>query len=491
MKIKVKLIILPTPTPFFFINPFALTFVNYHANKIVCFKPWPKSYYSRNYTMDKPQTKWPLLSEVPPNVPAALGTLLYPKNADKLTPGRPCEDEMNTISSARQQHEANIQLHRKDSRWERIRMNNSTRSGPTGKPYCSICSESTSTAFPFQKCFYHKHVSSKEFRLRAKLDHYGQYPCFTCAVSPHLCKSGVRYPIILTASALNEWHRFQETNLYAGDEIHVDSIAIPGAKLDTLLHALTIEYGGLNRPIDVLVVAGVNDILQNTPLPDIARKFLNISSWVRDQKKYHPDQENTCVFATIPYIPKVCRLDGDRRAALPDDKLSYIVNLNEMIRGWNKDNSSHLRTSAAPQFHTWGIEIVHDTKYNDLGTGHNAPHPTRQTVKRHRWNSWREKRIQDKVHLNKRLTFKMGRSAVRYFLTLYHIIELVYEGKKEAELASRAEQEERVTAELLGELPNQSEQYEGKKDAELVSRAEQEVRAMAELLGDLPNQSEQ
>jgi len=155
------------------------------------------------------------------------------------------------------------------------------------------------------------------------------------------------------------------------------------------------------------------------------------------------------VFATIPYIRKVCRLDGDRRPAIPDDKLNYIENLNEMIRGWNKDNNSFLRTSAAPQFHTWGIEIVNETRYNELGAGHEAPHPTMQQVKRHRWNSWREKKLQDKVHLNERLTFKMGRAAVRYFLTLYHVIVPVYKGKKAAELASRAEQEERAAADLL------------------------------------------
>ena len=66
--------------------------------------------------------------------------------------------------------------------------------------------------------------------------------------------------MVVTASALHAWHRFRETNGYSGDEIHLDMISIPGASLDNLFHALSAEYGGLNRPIDVLLVAGVRHL---------------------------------------------------------------------------------------------------------------------------------------------------------------------------------------------------------------------------------------
>ena len=211
--------------------------------------------------MEPTLARLPLLCEPPPTIPAALGTFLYPRNTDKLTPGRPGEEEYSEISRSRQAHEYNIFMCRKDKRWERIRDINGGRTSVGGKPYCSICSEAPSLVCPLLKVFFHTHVSSKMFRLESRLDQYGQYACHSCATTPHTCKQGIRYPVILTASALNNWQKYREENLYLGDEIHIDIIAIPGATLDVLLHALTVEYGGLNRPIDVLIVAGLNDVL--------------------------------------------------------------------------------------------------------------------------------------------------------------------------------------------------------------------------------------
>ena len=70
---------------------------------------------------------------------------------------------------------------------------------------------------------------------------------------------------------MHNWRGYRE-NRYVGDSIHIDEITIPGACLKVLLHALAIEYGKSHRPIDVLVVAGANDILKGLSLAEVTQR---------------------------------------------------------------------------------------------------------------------------------------------------------------------------------------------------------------------------
>jgi len=398
--------------------------------------------------MNMEQDQWPPLHEQPPNILPALGTLLYPRNSDKLTPGTPAEEEMELISKSRQKHEHDTMIRRKEPRWKETRDKHGNTRSRKGKPYCSTCSEALSEAFPIQNIFHHNHLSSKAYRMDAVLDQYGQYLCYSCATTPHLCKSGTRYPVVITASALYAWHKQREKNGYKGDEIHVDVISIPGANLKVLQHALSAEFGGLNRPIDVLIVAGINDVLENIPLEEIVMRYMKIRAWVRGQNKYHPSTENTVAIATLPLIPKVVRLAGDDRPPLANDKYQLLCDLNTYIKTWNREEKdakmkSHLATSQAPQFHTWGVETSHDPLYSALGSGHTAPMPVLQPILKHRWYCWRERKPDQKMHLANKYKFKMGRATVKYFMCLYGIIVSNHGSKKEAELAERVEEETR------------------------------------------------
>jgi len=405
-------------------------------------------------------TSWPLLCEPPPSIPAALGTFLYPRNSDKLTPGRPAEDENCEISKARQIHEKNIFNSRKDPRYKKIRDLHKGKYSVNGKPYCPTCSETTSLDFPMMRVFFHTHVSSKKFRMEAALDHHGQYPCYSCARTPHTCKQGIRYPIILTASALNNWQKQRELNRYEGDEIHVDMIALPGATLDVLSHALAAEYGGLNRPIDVLVVAGLNDILRGATASELLSKYKKMESWVKEQEKYHIGQECSFAVATLPYPPMMVRLDGDHRPPLKEDKFQILYQANELIKTLNKDKTQFLQTRTAPQYHTWGVEKVERPVYSEKGAGHDAPHPTLHTTMKHKWSCWREQGAKNMLHLNNKLQFKMGRSAVNYFKVIYHIKDTQYAGKKEAEVAVRLAREEVNEKKIMEELQDKEAIWE-------------------------------
>ena len=99
-------------------------------------------------------------------------------------------------------------------------------------------------------------------RITSLLDSDGNYDCTSCASSPHSSLCGIRYPVLANTSTLHNWqeNRVDPSKSYLGNTFHVDSISIPGGILRDVRHAVYSEYGEVNRPVDLLVVAGLNDI---------------------------------------------------------------------------------------------------------------------------------------------------------------------------------------------------------------------------------------
>ena len=58
-------------------------------------------------------------------------------------------------------------------------------------------------------------------------------------------------------------------NGYPGDPIHVDQLTIPGAIIQTLHHASMCGYSGEHRQVDVLLIAGLNDLLKDRTVKNI------------------------------------------------------------------------------------------------------------------------------------------------------------------------------------------------------------------------------
>ena len=66
----------------------------------------------------------------------------------------------------------------------------------------------------------------------------GTINCAFCKSKTHWPFGLDRRPILLTLSALHSWTaNYGVTGEYEGDEIHLDSIAIPGATIAVLLQA--------------------------------------------------------------------------------------------------------------------------------------------------------------------------------------------------------------------------------------------------------------
>ena len=67
----------------------------------------------------------------------------------------------------------------------------------------------------------------------------------------------------------------RSANSYPGDDQHIDYITIPGAYIKDLHHAFMAEFKGVYRPVDVLLVGGVNDVLRGLTAGQILQDILN------------------------------------------------------------------------------------------------------------------------------------------------------------------------------------------------------------------------
>ena len=176
----------------------------------------------------------------PPALPAEYGSLKYPGVSDKLAPWIPAEEQMLRISMCWKEMEREEERESRMIGRELFRIRNQD----LGAKYCKICSEYKNGSLTF-----HTHTSSRQYRMSAPMD-----KCITCKQTLHSFKTGSRYAIMLTSSILNQWQGKRYVNQYPGDDIHVDTIGIPGGTVEELSLTLCAEYGETKYPVDVLLI---------------------------------------------------------------------------------------------------------------------------------------------------------------------------------------------------------------------------------------------
>ena len=155
----------------------------------------------------------------PPPLPPNYSTMIYPKYSDKLKIRVPAELQMKEISLNWKTKESNNIMELKMPDWKMIRDKNQNY-----PRYCSICSKATSVAEPTPRVIYHILNSSLQYRITAPNDTWGNYPCITCKATPHSCKTGMRYLLVITSSILNGWQGKRYENEHIGDDIHMECV---------------------------------------------------------------------------------------------------------------------------------------------------------------------------------------------------------------------------------------------------------------------------
>ena len=375
-------------------------------------------------TMDSP----------PPRLPTGFNTRLWPRYHGYAPPemvGKSIEEQLVELHLERHQQERDARrMHQHE--WADHMVKQCDRPG-LRKPFCAICSCTITRVKLEMSPVYHRHYSSMSLRVNyptSILEAKGRYHCFNCEIVEHGCMQGARIPVILSSSTMADWATdAKKLGMYSGTPFHIDMLTVPGATIKELTHAMWSEYQEHPAPLDIVVFAGLNNLLQNQSLEQIKYEIRKAKE---DLEYMTPG--NTVAFASILYPPMLSILPCDPKDKWPKDfydRTGDIKELNRFIFLMNRSGEFSDCSILAPKCQTYGLRIVKSgTVIGILGR-----------VNAHNLAAWRENKVSEMLHLKPEQKLKIGKSVVSYFSYLY--------GIKENSLRTRQEQIETDRVEEL------------------------------------------
>ena len=137
----------------------------------------------------------------------------------------------------------------------------------------------------------HIHFSSRYLLSMSGGDNVEEKYCLSCKKA-HAANPTKRVKLVLSDSTLHMFFappaNVQHRADYEGDAIHTEYVTIPGARVEVLQQAFRIEYEVETRGIDVLLVAGLNNLLKGEKGEELMYKLCNFRDTVmRQSLKYH------------------------------------------------------------------------------------------------------------------------------------------------------------------------------------------------------------
>ena len=266
---------------------------------------------------------------------------------------------------------------------------------------CDICST------PTQR-IRHRHFSSLWLRNAIGVEANGtRFLCPSCK-SRHLPYLYNRTKLVVADSSLHTFfappgHTGRQ---YDGDLIHTDYITIPGATIDELTRAFSVEYRDFRFPLDVIMVAGYADILEGRSRYAIIESFSQFSRAVLATNSGH-DGVNTVAICSLLYPPQLAWFDdnGPLPYHHPGNQLLKLEFLNEAILSLNLDN----RVTEFPRLHKYGIRNYTKRYVDSFGQIHN------RRIKQHRLDHWLGADPARMLYLVNEQRFKVGAAVNKYF----------------------------------------------------------------------------
>ena len=196
-------------------------------------------------------------------------------------------------------------------------------------------------------------------------------------------------------------------NQYPGDNMHVDYLTIPGANLQTLTAAFRAEYSArpLEKPLDVVLVAGYVDISEGSRRLEIMTEFISFCEAVFEVAPRN--ESNTVAISDLMFPPAYTWFphNGPIPANHSGNRLYLFEWLNEAILSLNLDN--------------WVTEFLRVRKYGiRLYTRRNRDRSGRieqERIRQHRFDHWQGQDVCSKVLLVNEQRFKLGAALNKYF----------------------------------------------------------------------------
>ena len=271
-------------------------------------------------------------------------------------------------------------------------------------PKCMICSYKQ----PIDKIpIYHRHSSTRQARVLQGAEHASRnctYLCPSCQV-PHNAVLDYGLDICLSSSTMHDFHHPRDPGVVCPpDSSHVDWLTIPGATVEELLFAWQVEYGREVRPMRILLVAGLNNLIKGGDFESLTTQYKRFGDNASYQSsRFHPGKNNSFAIAPLLPAPKLVWFP-DNGPTSPGyvNRRDEVASINEWIKTFNYKNGIY----QVPAFNTLGTRT---TKKKLVGGA-------QVEFKTHRWNLWRaSEAYEDKLHLVDKERVRMGQYLLKYF----------------------------------------------------------------------------
>ena len=258
---------------------------------------------------------------------------------------------------------------------------------------CRLCSDSTHTV-------HHHHISSESVRVFAK-QHMKKYlfSCIMCKQLESVVRPSTRKVILTSSTLYNIWSQ----NSFK-PSIHMEIESIVGARIRDLTRALMLLYLGNPERLELILVAGLNNVGDGQSVPDIMEEIEELKqAVVAHSTLYNHSIASVVSVSTVLYAPKFCSLD------VPDsfpewkpppgfkNRRTDIESLNEAIKASNLNSGVNYL-----KLHYEGIRI--DRKSGKKLHKLNPDKPV-----------WREVEIRRRLHLTPEYKVKVGYMAAKLF----------------------------------------------------------------------------
>ena len=111
------------------------------------------------------------------------------------------------------------------------------------------------------------------------------------------------------------------------------------------------------RPVDVLLVTGLNDINNNRTAEEIFQAYMRLKAMVLEVMLRHPTGRSTFAIASLPHPPIFSCYGGDIHTPVKNHN-DRLLKLTELVVEHNRTASQDpFPIRKAPQFHKYGVKM--------------------------------------------------------------------------------------------------------------------------------------
>ena len=172
----------------------------------------------------------------------------------------------------------------------------------------------------------HEHFSSKILTDQAKDIEKGKsYFCLACNKVHLKFGDSNRRKVCVTRLILPEDRQSTAVDSSTGEVVHIDWICIPGARMNKLTEAWEIEYMFESKPMDVILIGGLENVQRGRSGPSIVaayEHFIDLVKWQGERN--HQDEPNTCTIETLVY-PLKCVGSKMIGRSLPTSRITFVT----------------------------------------------------------------------------------------------------------------------------------------------------------------------